>query len=184
MTFLISGLVIFFGVHIFPWFTTRRETAIARLGANGYKATFALTAGIGLGLIIYGYASADRTFLWAAPDGARTLAYILVPLAILLVISAELKSNIKRITAHPMLWGVGIWAALHLLNNGDVESLLLFGSFLIYAPAAMISANLRGARPRKEITPLWRDAATVMIGLVLTGLIAHFHQTLFGVPIV
>jgi len=184
MTILIAGLIVFFGVHILPWFPARRGAAIARLGAKGYRGAFALTSAIGLGLIIYGYATADRTFLWAAPEGARMLAYIAVPVALCLNVAAEIGSNIKRITAHPMLWGVGIWAAVHLLNNGDVESLLLFGSFLVFAPAAMISANLRGARPRAENTPLWRDVAALAVGIALTGLIVHFHETLFGVAVV
>ncbi len=184
MTYLIAGICIFFGIHLFPWFSARRDAAVARLGIMRYKAAFALIAGIGLGLMIYGYATTARTFLWAPPEGARSLAYMLVPLAILLAVSAELKSNIKRLTAHPMLWGIGIWSGVHLLNNGDLESLLLFGSFLVYAPAAMISANLRGAAPRKVKTPVWRDIATIVVGFVLTGLIVHFHEFLFGVAVV
>ncbi|MBO6519962.1 MAG: NnrU family protein [Rhodospirillales bacterium] len=184
MTYLIAGLVIFFGVHIFPWFPSRREAAIAKFGAKGYRGLFALGALTGLGLVIYGFAITERTFLWAAPEGARALAYIAVPIALCLTVAAEIGSNIKRITPHPMLWSVVIWASVHLINNGDVESLLLFGSFLVYSILAMQSANRRGATPSTERKPLWRDGAAIVIGLIAAGLLAHFHQTLFGVAVV
>jgi len=184
MTCLIIGLAIFFSAHIFPWFPSRRDAAIARLGAKGYRGAFAFISLSGFALIVYGYATAERTFLWAAPDGARELAYIAVPIALCLAVAAEIGSNIKRFTAHPMLWSIVIWSAAHLLNNGDVESVLLFGSFLIYAPAAMVSANMRGAAPRVDTRPLWRDAVALGIGIGAAGLIAHFHQTLFGVAVI
>jgi uncharacterized membrane protein len=183
MIILIAGLVVFFGIHVFPWFPDRRDAAIAKLGRKGYRGLFALVSAAGLGLIIYGYGTADRTFLWAAPAGARELAYILIPIALCLTVAAEIGSNIKRLTPHPMLWSVGIWAAVHLLNNGDVESLLLFGAFLVYSALAMVSANRRGAARITEKRPVWRDAAAVIIGLVAAGAVAHFHQTLFGVPV-
>lgn len=183
MTFLIAGLIVFFGIHVFPWFPAHREAAITKLGKQGYRGLFALVAGVGLGLIIYGYGSADRTFLWAAPEGARHLAYAVVPVALCLAIAAEIRSNIKRLTPHPMLWSVVLWAAVHLLNNGDVESLLLFGGFLTYSLLAMHSANRRGAQKMQQKQPLWRDIVALSGGIAATGAIAHFHETLFGVPI-
>jgi len=183
MIFLTIGLAIFFAAHIFPWFPARRDATIARIGLVGYWSASALVTTSGFALIVYGYATAGRTFLWAAPDGARELAYIAVPIALCLAVAAGTGSNIKRFTAHPVFWSIAIWSAVHLLNNGDVESLLLFGSFLIYAPAAMVSANMRGAAPRRDKVPLWRDALALVIGIGAAGLIAHFHQTLFGVAV-
>jgi len=183
MTCLISGLVIFFAAHIFPWFPARRDAAIARFGLVGYWSVSGLVTACGFALIVYGYATAERTILWTAPEGARELAYIAVPIALCLAVAAGVGSNIKRFTAHPMLWSIAIWSAVHILNNGDVESLLLFGGFLIYAPAAMVSANMRGAAPRRDKVPLWRDALALVIGIGAAGLIAHFHQTLFGVAV-
>ncbi|MCK5778038.1 MAG: NnrU family protein [Rhodospirillales bacterium] len=183
MSYLIAGLIVFFGIHVFPWFPARRDAAIAKLGRQRYRGLFALTSAIGLGLIIYGYGNADRTFLWAAPEGARHLAYAVVPVALCLAVAAEIRSNIKRLTAHPMLWGVALWAAVHLLNNGDVESLLLFGGFMAYSVLAMLSANLRGAQKMQEKQPLWRDIVALAGGIAATGAIAHFHETLFGVSI-
>ncbi|MBO6946753.1 MAG: NnrU family protein [Rhodospirillales bacterium] len=184
MTFLIAGLIVFFGIHVFPLFPAHRDAAIAKLGIQGYRGTFALVAAIGLGLMIYGYGTAERTFLWAPPEGARHLAYAVVPIALCLAIAAEIKSNIKRLTPHPMLWGVVLWAAVHLLNNGDVESLLLFGGFLAYSLLAMISANRRGARPSADKRAVWRDAVAVIGGLAVAGAVAHFHATLFGVAVI
>lgn len=183
MTYLIAGLIVFFGVHVFPWFDARRAAVIGTLSARRYKGLFALLSAIGLGLIIFGYGTAERTYLWTPAEGARHLAYMIVPVALCLTVAAEVGSNIKRLTAHPMLWGVVLWASVHLLNNGDVESLLLFGGFLTYSLLAMLSANRRGAQKMQKKQPLWRDVVTLAGGIAATGAIAHFHETLFGVSI-
>lgn len=184
MTYLIAGLIVFFGVHVFPWFDARRTAVIGTLGARRYKGLFALLSAIALGLIIFGYGTAERTYLWTPAEGARHLAYMIVPVALCLTVAAEVGSNIKRLTAHPMLWGVVLWASVHLLNNGDVESLLLFGGFLTYSLLAMLSANRRGAAPSVEKRPIWRDLIAVVAGLAAAGAIAHFHETLFGVAVI
>ncbi len=183
MTLLVAGLIVFFGVHVFPWFPARRDATLAMLGRQRYRGLFALLSAIGLGLIIFGYGTAERTYLWTPAEGARHLAYMIVPVALCLMVAAEVGSNIKRLTAHPMLWGVVLWASVHLLNNGDVESLLLFGGFLAYSLLTMISTNRRGAAPSVEKRPIWRDLIAVVAGLAAAGAIAHFHEFLFGVSI-
>ena len=107
-----------------------------------------------------------------------------MPLALCLIAAAYTGSNIKRRTAHPMLWGVIIWAAVHLLNNGDLPSVLLFGGFLLAAVLGIISANRRGAVRQTVRVPAWRDGLALLIGLGAAGLIAHFHGTLFGVSVI
>jgi len=181
--YLITGLATFFLVHAFPWFPAWRNAAKAKLGTAIYITIFVLLSLSSLALIIYGYATADRTFLWAAPEAGRMLAYTTVPVALTLVIAAYTGSNIRRFTAHPVSWGIGLWAAVHLLNNGDLPSLLMFGVFLVYATAAAIAENRRGVSRATASAPLWRDALALVIGIGAAGLIAHFHQTLFGVAV-
>ena len=80
-----------------------------------------------------------------------------------------------------MLWGIAIWATVHLINNGDLPSVLLFGGFLIYALGTMASANKRGAAPMSDQLPTARDAIVVVVGIVAALAVAFFHGVLFGV---
>src|SRR6267143_2066729 len=142
MYWLIAGLVIFFGVHIFSDFRSAREKTIQRLGEKRYKAGYSL------------------------------LAVAFIP------------SNFRRFTAHPMLWSVTLWALLHLLANGNLTGLILFGAFGLYAVHAMSSQNARGVRPSQFRRPLFNDAAVVVAGLILYWVFLHFHAKLFGVPVI
>lgn len=182
MSLLIAGMVVFFGMHMLPWRPDLKAAIVRRIGELPFKGLFAIVSGAGLALMIVGYAASDKTFLWAAPAWAAHLAWLAVPIAWMLVAAAYVGSNIKRVTAHPMLWGVALWSAVHLLNNGDTPSLLLFGGFLVYALAAMASANRRGAVPSGPV-PFWRDAVCVALGLAAGALFAHFHEGLFGVAV-
>ena len=105
-----------------------------------------------------------------------------MPVAFVLVAGAYLPSNLKRYTRHPMLWGVTLWAALHLLANGDSASLLLFGGLGVYALCAMWSLNRRGVRKSDKTYPGRRDALVVVAGLVVYVAFVVLHPYLFGVP--
>jgi len=183
MIYLITGLATFFVVHAFPWFPAWRSAAREKLGASVYITIFVLLSLGSLALIVLGYATAERAHLWAAPAWGRTLAYIAVPLAVTLVISAYGGTNIRRLTAHPLSWGIGLWAAVHLLNNGDLPSLLMFGVFFVYALAAGIVEGRRGVARATVAAPLWRDALALVIGCAVAAVIALLHEKLFGISV-
>lgn len=184
MTLLVLGLIIFFGIHLLPWLPVLRGRLVARIGAGPYRGLFSLVAGAGLVLLIVGYGGAPKApVLWTAPAWGPTAALVAVPAALILIASAYLGTHIKRLTRHPFNIGIALWAAAHLLTNGDVPSLLLFGGFGVYALADIVAASRRGpaaspARPAQR-----RDFLAILAGLVLAGIIAHFHATLFGVPV-
>jgi uncharacterized membrane protein len=94
-----------------------------------------------------------------------------------------MKGNIKRFTRHPMLWGILIWSAAHLLVNGDLASMLLFGSFGVYSVYAMISQNLRGAQKQTNVMPLKNDLIVFAAGTLVFVLVIFLHGFLFGVPL-
>ncbi|WNK01281.1 NnrU family protein [Thalassospiraceae bacterium LMO-JJ14] len=183
MIYLITGLATFFVVHAFPWFPAWRSAAREKLGVSVYITIFVLFSLGSLALIVLGYATTERAHLWAAPAWGRTLAYIAVPLAVTLVISAYGGTNIQRLTAHPLSWGIGLWAAVHLLNNGDLPSLLMFGVFLIYAAVAGVAEGRKGVQKVTMRAPLWRDALALVIGGAVAAAIAHLHENLFGVSV-
>lgn len=181
MLWLIAGLVVFMGVHVLTSMTASRARAIAILGEGAYKGLYSLLSFAGFGLIIFGMSRAPAVRLWDAPNWGRYAAIWFMPAALILVFAAYIPGNIKRVTAHPMLWGITLWALLHLLTNGDVAGLLLFGSFGLYAVYAMRSQTLRGARPAQTHRAIGGDIAAIAAGLIAYALLLKFHANLFGV---
>jgi hypothetical protein len=106
------------------------------------------------------------------------------PLALTLLVAAFMPTNLKRVTRHSMLWGVTIWAAVHLLANGDVAALILFGSFGAFSLFDVWSANRRGAELSSKIVPYWRDVLVIVVGVIVYVGFLHSHERLFGVPVV
>jgi uncharacterized membrane protein len=184
MGLLVLGLAIFFSVHLITSFRDVRATLIARYGEGAYKGVYSLVSAAGLGLIAWGMSKADAAPLWNPPDWGRSMAMWLMPLAFILLVGAYLPSNLKRVTAHPMLWAFTLWAALHLFANSDLASVLLFGSFAAYSLYAMWSQDQRGAKRSETVRPLSLDFLVVVIGLGLYGVALYGHRWLSGVQLV
>jgi uncharacterized membrane protein len=183
MALLITGLIIFFGVHLVPWAPALRGALVARLGERGYKGAFALIALAGFVLIIVGKGRAEFVPLYEPPAWGGQVALPLVLLAFVVLPGAYMRANIKRYTRHPMLWGVTLWALAHLLANGDRVSVVLFGTFLVYSLADMVSANLRGARLSTARYPWTQDLKVAVVGVIAYALFVTLHPYLFGVAV-
>lgn len=181
MPFLVGGLLLFVAVHMVPWVPALRQTLAHRLGPWGYQGVFALVALAGLTLAVAGYRRVPFSVLYAPPTWGDTLALLLMLPASVLLVAAYAPGNVRRYTRHPMLWGVVLWAVAHLSANGDLASVVLFGTFVLYALLAMAAANLRGARKSTSRVPWSRDAFAVIIGLVVYSGLLRLHPFLFGV---
>ena len=137
MTYLILGLIIFFGAHSVrivneDWRTRTR----ARLGPSSWKALYSLVSVIGLGLVVWGFGLVRQqpVQLWSPPTGMRHLAALLTLIAFVLLVAAYVPGNgIKARLHHPMVLGVKVWALAHLISNGNLGHVVLFGSFLVWA---------------------------------------------------
>ena len=188
MATLVLGLVIFLGLH-----STRivaeggRAKAIARLGEGPWKGVYSLLSLIGFALIIWGFGQArwNAAELWTPPIWTRH-TNILLMLISLILIGAYIfkKSHIAVAVHHPMVWGVAIWAAGHLIANGSAADLLLFGAFLVWAGADLVSAYGRDARNSVVYPePNWgATIGAVALGVVLwIALLGGLHLWLFGV---
>lgn len=181
MNWLILGLAILIGIHLVPAMPARRQQLIRKLGDRFYQAMFAFIALVGLVFIIVGMGRIPFIAVWEPPSwGDAVVPWFMLPACILLV-AAYLPGNIHRVTRHPMLWGVVLWAIGHMLANGDVAGLLLFGSLGIYSLFAMWSANQRGAEKATIRISFGRDLIVVGIGVVLYVALVFLHPTLFGV---
>ena len=183
MFWLITGLVLFLGVHVFSSLRPARGRLVARLGEGAYKGLFALLSLAGFGLIVAGMGKAPSIELWNPPAWGRYPAIWFMPFALILLAGAFIPGNLKRLTAHPMLWSIALWALVHLLANGDLAGLLLFGGFGVYALCAMWSQTLRGARPAQTRRAIAGDISTIVAGLVAYALLLKFHASLFGVAV-
>ena len=185
MTILMIGLVLFFGVHLAATIPSIKKQVTKRFGDNGYKGIHALVSVIGLGLMIWGYANKPMISLpeWVAPGWAYKAVIPLLWLAVVLQPAAHMKSNIKRFTRHPMLWGIVIWSGVHLWLNGDQASILLFGSFLLYSLWAMYTANRGGTKKQTQKVPLYKDVIVVVAGTVAFVALVHGHKWFAGVSL-
>jgi uncharacterized membrane protein len=145
MTVLILGLLLFLGAHSVRIFADGwRARQVARLGEGKWKGVYSVVSAIGFVLIVWGYglARADPVFLWSPPLWTRHVAGLLTVPAFILLAAAYVPGNrIKAKVGHPMVAGVKVWAFAHLLANGTLAAVVLFGAFLVWAVAEFASAR-------------------------------------------
>ena len=190
MMLLIVGLVIFLGVHLIPTSPEIRAGLRARLGPGLYSATFSIVSLIGFAVIVMGYHKMQlhpgkNPVLWEAPLWGRHVALALMLPAMILLVAAYIPSRIRNAVKHPMLAAIKIWALAHLLANGDLASVLLFGSFLAYAIYDRISVKRRAATgPLGNAQPgsIINDVIVVGLGVLAYAAMLHGgHKWLIGV---
>lgn len=193
MILLIVGLILFLGIHIVPMYPAQRSALVSKLGENGYKGLFALVAAVGLGLVIYGYGLArfeGSPQIYDPPAWLRHVTMLLMVPVFIFLVAAYVPSRIRNALKHPMLVAVKLWAFAHLLGNGDLASILLFGGFFVWAVADRISVKRRGPGAGQPDFAAgdpgkYSDVVVILVGLVLYGLFAwKLHTLLIGVPVI
>ena len=184
MAILILGVLMFIGIHCVPTFPSLRQQLVDRFGEKSYKGIFSLIALIGLAVIVIGKVLAEFVPVWQPPAWGRHVAMALMLPVFALLASANMPTNLKRYTRHPMLWGVTLWSIAHLLANGDLASLILFGSLGTFSLVDMWSANARGAMKSETRFSTRSDIVVVVIGIVVYGVFLFLHPYLFGVSVI
>jgi uncharacterized membrane protein len=187
---MILGLILFFGVHTLTTQRKLRARVVASTGEGSYKIGYALASFVGLALIIWGFALYRATGwinVWNPPTALRHLSVALMLPAVILVVASYIRGRIYTTLKHPMLTGIKLWAAAHLLANGDLGSIILFGSFLAWAVYDRISLKHRsdaGAPPIPVGGP-GNDLIAIAVGVVAYLALAFaFHPVVIGVPVV
>ncbi len=191
MLLFILGLVLFFGIHMLPFYPEYRAQLIDKLDSDTidaeimYKIIFSVISLLGLIFIGVGKGSMEFIGLWDIPVFFRYVAVVLILASFILMVAAYAPNNIKRYVPHPMLTGVIVWGVTHMLVNGDVVSLILFGSFVAYSVVAIKLANKRqqdisSEQEAQQQIPVVKDA--IVIGIAMFGflLLLWLHKVLFG----
>jgi uncharacterized membrane protein len=187
MTLLILGLILFLGIHTLTTLREPRAALIGRLGEGPYKGLHSIVSAIGLVLIVWGFARyRDTAFLqiWSPPAWLHPVVLILMWFSfVALAASISPAGRIKGMLRHPLLVAVKSWALAHLLANGDLGALVLFGAFLAWAVYDRIAVKQRGdeGAPRSGFTR--GDVIAPVVGSVVYGAMFWLHPLLFGVPI-
>ena len=194
MALLVLGLLLFVGTHAFTMARGPRAAVVSRIGGGPYKGVYSLLSLAGILLISIGfgrYRQSGYIPLWDPPVWTRHLALLLVWFAFVFLAAAYLPGRIRNFAkGHAMLLGLKIWAAAHLIANGDLGSVLLFGALLAWGVAARISVKRRD-EVREHAGPAaapsgWRnDGLALAIGTLAYGVFAVWlHPWLIGVAVI
>lgn len=193
MAWFVLGLVLFLGSHSVRVFADGWRTAkLEEWGEKPYKGLYSLASLVGFVLLVYGFSKIrwDSPWLWVPPVGMRHLAAVLMLPALVLLVASQAPHNaIKSKLRHPMVLSVKVWALAHLLSNGKVADMVLFGAFLLWAVFSFRAARQRdrlaladasaGEGPVENTANTWR---VVAIGVaVWAALLFGGHTALFAV---
>jgi len=220
MTLLLLAALLWIGVHVGIAGTAVRGAIVTRTGEAGFRIGYSLVSVGAITLLIESWKSAETTPLWYAPDALRwVLAVVMLPAFVLFVASVtkpnptaaggeaalgQQPRGIQRVTRHPMLWSFALWAAIHVIGNGDSAAIVFFGAFAVTALAGMPSIDAKLAKRAPEgwarlaattsILPFGAIAAgrnrlvlaeigwiPPVVGLVVWAALLHFHRGIFGV---
>jgi uncharacterized membrane protein len=186
MIVLVTGLVLFLGVHSVAIVAPQwRDRMALRLGPKLWRALYSVVSLAGLLLLIHGFALARAApIYWYVPaPWLRAVTRVLMLPVFPLLLAAYLPGRIQAAVKHPMLAAVKLWAFAHLLSNGSAAGVLLFGSILVWAVADRLSLKRRPARAVPGAAPSkWNDLIAIVLGLALYGMfISWAHLKLIGV---
>jgi len=184
---LILGLILFLGAHTLTMLRGHRAALVGRLGEGPYKGLYSLVSAAGLALIIWGfgrYRSAGYIQVWDPPVALHPVALALMWVSFVsLAATYSPLGKLKSLLRHPMLVGVKAWALAHLLVNGDLGSMVLFGAFLAWAVIDRIALKRRGDAGTPSSGVTIGDAIALVAGSVAYGAMAWLHPWVIGVPV-
>jgi uncharacterized membrane protein len=188
MNKLILGLVAFFGVHSISLLAVGWRNRLARrLGTRTWQGIYSIASLLGFFLLVSGYRAtrASAAVLYVSPVWCRYIAALLMLPAFTLALASVLPGRIKARVQHPLLLATMLWALAHLLTNGSVTDVLLFGTFLVWSVAVRISLDRRPGRPALAFSgSAANDAIAVIAGIALyAAFLLGLHAWWIGVPI-
>jgi len=179
----LSALTLFFALHFIPYTENVRQRIVRYGGEKRYKVICSLAIFGTIAMGVAGWSSFPNTYFYEPSIELKRLHFVIMFVAVYLWVAAEFPNNLKRFVRHPMLTGMKLWALGHLLANGDLRSMILFVSFLLFSVFAVMASNARGEKNTVAITPFRNDILAFGLSILIYALLIHFHGTLFGMPI-
>ena len=183
MILLLLGVALWWITHLFPMVARPTRNSFAeKMGEGPYKGVYSLVTLGAVALMVIGYRASDFVFVYDPPGWGVHLNNLLMFVAVALTGAKNSKSRIKGLIRHPMLTGVTVWAAAHLLVNGDLSSVLLFGGVGVWSVVAMFASNARdGLWVRPTGGTIAGDIRLAIISVVVFAVIAAIHGYALGV---
>lgn len=186
MLVLVIGLIVFLGIHSILIFKPGlNQRMIAQYSENAWKGSYSVISIVGFVLIVYGYGLARQapSMAYIPPSGLRHLTHLLMLPVFILLFATYFPGRIKSAIKHPMLWATILWAVAHLLSNGTWADVLLFGGFLVWAVADLVSMSKRPPKAIPTLPPKrFNDLICIVGGLVVYALFfGVLHRWLIGV---
>jgi len=178
MMILLSGCVLFLASHFINAFGYRQRVENA-IGHHGYMGLVTFASIVAIIMMVFGYKQTEVEVLWLPLPPSYALALYLMPIAAILIVAGNIPNNIARYVPHPMLTGIALWAALHLLANGDIASTIIFITFGGYALYRRFSLEAKPVEPK----PVWLDVVVIILGSGVYALMLGFHNALSGVAL-
>ncbi len=187
MTTFLTGLLIFFGIHSMSVVALPLRNRLTARNELAWKGFYSIASVLGIALIVMGYSelSAEPMVLYTTPFWMRYVAAALMLPVFIFFLASLLPGRIQATLKNPLLVSTKTWALAHLLVNGALADVMLFGSFLLWAIAVRVSLKNREPRryPRAPHSPA-NDAIVLVAGLALYAVtILWLHEWLFGVPV-
>lgn len=195
MVSLLAACAFFIGIHIFISGSPLRGVIVGRVGERTYLALFSLLSLAGMVWLVRAYGRAEGVWLWSPPQALRWAAPVVALVAFAFGVIGlttpsptatggesrleldEPAQGMLRVTRHPFLWGVALWAALHLALNGNSASLVLFGSLLLLA---LIGPLLIDAKRQRVYGPQWQRFAAVTSNVPFAAILAGRNTLRLG----
>ena len=180
MIWLVIGVALWAYSHLMKRVTPGFRAGLGDAGGKGVATVLSLLA---IGLMIYGYRSADYVELWSPPAFLRHVNNLLMLVAVVLVNLGYSRGVMRTKMRHPMLTSVKVWALAHLLVNGDLASLVLFGGIMAWAVLDVILINrMQPVWVRPAPGPVINDVIYLAISVVVLGAIGYIHAWV-GYPV-
>jgi uncharacterized membrane protein len=174
---------LFLSAHLSPGVFGLRDTLVGKLGEPRFLGIYIATSVTGMVCIIVGKIIAPTVLVWSPPIWGAKAAGLFALLGCILFMGLPLATNLRRLTHHPMLFGIACWGVGHLFANGDLGSILMFGGFAGYALISIWSLNRRGKTGDTTKYPLWRDLVVVVAGVLAYGALLWLHPYFSGVGV-
>ncbi|GLQ34514.1 membrane protein [Amylibacter marinus] len=180
MVLLIIGFILWTTAHLFKRLVPQNYTQLEqKMGAGVLRGLIAAEIAVGLMLMIIGYRSAPHIAIYTPFAGIGHLNNLLMLLAVMLIGMSHSTGRIGTLLRHPMLLAVVVWSIAHLLVNGDLASLVLFGGLGVWALLEILVINrAEGAWTRPTAGPLKKDIILIVITIVVFGVITAIHTAL------